>query len=205
MSKKVKPIWMPLYVTQFLADTAHLTAAQVGAYINLLCTMWNTKDGTLPNDTAALSRAGRVTPNNWRRTWQPLKPMFDIDGDLVTSADLQAERGKANALIVSRRAAGSIGGQTTQFYKRRSSHSEQTTLRASKPLKYNDGPQANAQANYNHNLKKEEGAGSPRPETGSPLPKEGLQEETPIITDKERQANLDKLRALKLELKRGAK
>ena len=64
-----------------------------------------------------------------------------------------------------KRAAASLGGQTTQF-KRGVSRDPLTPL---KPLKSNDGAQACAQANYNYNIeKKEERSGSPRPETGSP-------------------------------------
>ena len=33
--KRLKPLWMPLYVSEFIADTANLTATQGWAYIRL--------------------------------------------------------------------------------------------------------------------------------------------------------------------------
>ena len=42
---------MPLYVEKFLADTSGFTPTEGGAYINLLCAMWRSDDGTLPNET----------------------------------------------------------------------------------------------------------------------------------------------------------
>jgi uncharacterized protein YdaU (DUF1376 family) len=184
MSKRRKPIWMTLYVKDFLVDTAHLTAAQVGAYINLLCHMWRSDDGTLPNDPTVLARVSKVNPPNWARTWKAIKSLFVVDGELVTNADLQVELGKANALLVLKRAQGSLGGQTTQF-KKTLRAGLAPTLTPPKALKNNNGVQAGAQPNHNHNIEKKEEEmegreGHPRPNPVGPSPKEnGYQEETP--------------------------
>jgi uncharacterized protein YdaU (DUF1376 family) len=189
-SRPCKPLWMPLYVTQFLADTTHMTATQGWAYINLLCAMWRSDDGTLPNDNAVLARVSKVHPPLWEKAWNAIKHLFDVDGDRVTSAALQAELGKANAKIVMKRAAAAVGGKTTQF-KRWGSPIFKT---APKPLKSNDGAQADAQANYNHNIenKKEERGASPLPCEGkasAPLKKEGLQGESVVIPFNQSQAH----------------
>ena len=115
MSKPCKPLWMPLYINQFLADTTSLTPVQGWAYINMLCAMWRSEDGTLPNDPAKPAKIGKVHPPRWAGVWEEIEPLFDVDGDRVTIASLQAELGKANARIVVKRAMGSLGGQTTQF------------------------------------------------------------------------------------------
>ena len=81
MSTRMKPLWMPLYVEKFLADTGGLTPSQGGAYIRLLCAMWRSEDGTLPNNDAKLARSAGVGSNNWMRVWPAIKSLFDIDGD----------------------------------------------------------------------------------------------------------------------------
>ena len=156
---------MPLFVEKFLADTRGLTLSQTGAYINLLAAMWRSEDATLSNNDKDLSRSAGAERKHWWQIWPAIESLFDIDGDRVTSTHLQAELGRANARIVMKRAAASLGGQTTQFKRGLS----RDPLTPPKPLKSNDGAQACAQANYNYNIeKKEERSGSPRPETGSP-------------------------------------
>ena len=123
-----------LYVTEFIADTTNLTASQGWAYINLLCAMWRT-------DADTLARVGKVHPPRWAKVWEAIKSLFDVDGDRVTSAPLQAELGKANALIVTRRAAAKLGGRTTQF--RRSMNAvHRLPMTAPKPLINNKVVQA---------------------------------------------------------------
>ena len=176
----MRPIWMPLYVEKFLADTGGLTPSQGGAYISLLCSMWRSEDGTLPNNDAKLARSAGVGHNNWGRVWPAIKSLFDIDGERVTNPDLQAELGKANALIVTRRVVGALGGQVTQIKRGFSENRSAPTLKAPKPLKSLNGAQAIGQANYNYKLKeKEEREVSPRPNPGEPSleKKKGIQEE----------------------------
>jgi uncharacterized protein YdaU (DUF1376 family) len=184
--KKKKPIWMPLYIAEFIADTASLTAVQGWAYINLICAMWRTEDGTLPNDADKLARVGKVHRPRWEKVWEAIKSLFDVDGDRVTSKPLQAELGKANALIVSRRAAASVGGRTTQFRRsmkgsHRSPHSQPMT--APKPLNNNDGAQATALASLQAELK---------PTTTTNIKEEEERESEPLPCDGKASASLKK-------------
>jgi uncharacterized protein YdaU (DUF1376 family) len=168
MSKKLKPYWMALHVEKFLADTGSLSLSEIGAYIVLLCNMWRSEDGTLPNDDDRLARSARVYRPHWHRIWSGIKDLFDIDGDRVTSTDLQADLGKANALIVMRRAQGKLGGETTQF-KRSLNANQPLKLMASKPLKDNKVGGSNCYSQLQLQDNKKEGEGSPLP-----LPRMGV-------------------------------
>jgi uncharacterized protein YdaU (DUF1376 family) len=204
--RRVKPLWMPLYVAEFIADTTNLTASQGWAYINLLCAMWRTQDGTLPNDADTLARVGRVHRPRWEKVWNAIKSMFDVDGDRVTSTALQAELGKANALIVTRRAAAHIGGLTTQFRRASMNAIHRSPMTAPKPLKINDGAQANASLLLKQttttkvNKKKEEREDATRPGTvASPL--EEASSEVPSETPQPCPNHPSHLKALSLTLR----
>src|SRR5262245_57294588 len=212
--KSFKPFWMPLHVAEFIADTANLTAIQVGAYIRLLCAMWRSHDGTLPNDADVLARVSMVHRPRWAKVWDAIKSLFDEDGNRVTSVSLQAELGKANAKIVQARTAAQLGGRTTQFNRSmRAGH--RSPMTAPKPLNNSDGAQADAQANYNHNVnKKEEGESSPLPcegtasasleEASKVVPFDRASPDCPPLpTPEERLARAEVLDELSRKLKKG--
>ena len=51
-------IWMPLYIGDYLADTAHLDAQRSGAYLHLLMHYW--RKGALVNDLALLGEIAKL-------------------------------------------------------------------------------------------------------------------------------------------------
>src|SRR5688500_10709572 len=57
--------WMPLYIADYRKDTAHLSAAQHGAYLLLIMHYWAT--GAVPDDDAQLARIACMTPTEWRK------------------------------------------------------------------------------------------------------------------------------------------
>lgn len=56
--------YMPLYVSDYLADTAHLSTEEHGAYLLLIMTYWQ-RGGALPNDPRKLSRIAGVSLKKW--------------------------------------------------------------------------------------------------------------------------------------------
>lgn len=85
--------WMPLYIADYLADTAHLNAAQSGAYLHLIMHYWQT--GGLPDDDAALARIGRMTTVEWRKARPIIAPFFAdgwrhkrIDAEMKKTAEV---------------------------------------------------------------------------------------------------------------------
>ena len=72
MSKnRLPPLWMPVRVAEFVADTAHFTAEQTGAYFRLLCAMWR-QGGSLSDDKAKLARTAGVHPPHFPRVWDAI-------------------------------------------------------------------------------------------------------------------------------------
>lgn len=89
--------WMPLYVADYLADTAHLRAAQSGAYLHLIMHYWKT--GGLPDDDDQLASIARVTAAEWRKFKPTLAAFFyngwrhkRIDAELAHAAEISSKR-----------------------------------------------------------------------------------------------------------------
>jgi len=71
---------MQLYVSDYLADTAHLTAQQHGAYLLLLMNYWQ-KGKPLDNTNERLQYVARMTGEEWEANKDILAEFFWIDGD----------------------------------------------------------------------------------------------------------------------------
>ena len=108
--------WMPLYVADYLADTAHLNAAQSGAYLHLIMHYW--QKGSLPRDDAQLAAIARMSPSEWKRARSIVAAFFQdgwthrrIDRELAEADDKYRRRsvaGKkgADAFVASLRQGG---------------------------------------------------------------------------------------------------
>lgn len=72
--------YMRLYIADYLADTAHLSATEHGAYLLLIMNYWQTGK-PLPADDGKLARIARLTPDEWTRHGAVLAEFFhDQDG-----------------------------------------------------------------------------------------------------------------------------
>lgn len=66
--------WMPLYVPDYRADTAHLGALEHGIYLLLIMHYWQT--GSLPDDDRKLARIACATDTEWRRSKSTIEKFF---------------------------------------------------------------------------------------------------------------------------------
>ena len=92
--------WMPLHITDYLADTGHLNAAEHGAYLMLIMHYW--QNGSLPADERLLARLARMSKSEWDESRDVLAMLF---GPNWTHKRIDAELAKADEIIEKRRHA----------------------------------------------------------------------------------------------------
>ena len=104
-----KAPYMPLYASDYLGDTGHLSTEEHGAYLLILMQMWNA-GGSLPSDPAKLARVARCSTKKWLAMADTIMAFFHIDGDRISNDRLTKERQKVEAKSEVRRSAGAMGG-----------------------------------------------------------------------------------------------
>ena len=91
--------YIQLYVADYLADTAHLNAAQHGAYLLLIMNYWQ-RGEALNNSNERLTNVARMSNEEWMANKSLLQEFFEIDGDTWVhwriEADLEAVRDKSS-------------------------------------------------------------------------------------------------------------
>lgn len=102
--------FMQLYVSDFIGDTLHLSAEQIGAYMLLLMAMWNA-GGELPDDDAKLARIARMSIKKWRSDAVDLRGFFEARDGVIFHNRLTKELQKSERKSQSRSAAGAEGGR----------------------------------------------------------------------------------------------
>ena len=93
---------MPLYVADYLADTAHLTAAQSGAYLHLIMAYWRA-GGPLRLDDGALARTARMTPTEWSEASGVVLAFFRQEDGALHHGRIEHELAEAAAMYEARR------------------------------------------------------------------------------------------------------
>ena len=101
--------YIQLYVADYLADTAHLNAAQHGAYLLLIMNYWQ-RGKPLDNRNERLANVARMSSDEWQQNKADIAEFFEIDGDIwhhsridadldavATKSTKSSEAGKASA------------------------------------------------------------------------------------------------------------
>lgn len=99
--------WMPWYIADYLADTAHLRAAQSGAYLHLIMHYW--QRGGLPSENVQLAAIARMTDSEWKKARPIIEPFFQMPG--WKHKRVEEELSKSLAKYEARAAAGKKGGE----------------------------------------------------------------------------------------------
>lgn len=110
--------YMPFYVSDFEADTAHLTIEEDGAYNRLLRLCWRTPGCSVPNDKEWIRRQMRVDPDTFDRLVKPLiKEFFKTSRGRVYQERQQFEYEKVYNKAVASRKNGKFGGRPAKSLK----------------------------------------------------------------------------------------
>ena len=105
-----RPIWMPLYCADYLADTRHLTTIQHGAYLLLIMEYW--LKGRLPDDVTTLRAITLLDRHAWHRNKAVLAALFEQPGWRHPRVERELE--KAKDLKLKRSVYGSKGGRISR-------------------------------------------------------------------------------------------
>lgn len=89
-------IWMPLYIADYLADTAYLTTEQSGAYLHLLMAYW--RNGPPPDNDAILASITKLSPDAWSNARASLEHYFYVSEGRWRNkrADEEIDKAKGN-------------------------------------------------------------------------------------------------------------
>lgn len=88
--------YIPLYIADYLADTAHLTRAQSGSYLYLLMNYWQTGKA-LDNKGERLAIVARMSPEEWAIEKPILAEFFTVKGNKWTHHRVEADLEKVFA------------------------------------------------------------------------------------------------------------
>ena len=88
--------YIPLYIADYLADTAHLTRAQSGSYLYLLMNYWQTGKA-LDNKGDRLAIVARMSPEEWAVEKPILAEFFTVKGNKWTHHRVEADLEKVFA------------------------------------------------------------------------------------------------------------
>jgi uncharacterized protein YdaU (DUF1376 family) len=97
--------YMQLYVSDYLADTAHLSAEQHGAYMLLLMNYWQ-KGKPLDNTNERLQHVARLSDKAWISNKEILAEFFLIEGDIWTHTRIEEDLAKVREKSVKASTAG---------------------------------------------------------------------------------------------------
>lgn len=151
-SKGSPTSWMPLYIGDYLKDTAHLSLEEHGAYLKLLMHYWTR--GSLPIQSNKRATIVGALLSEWENISVTLEEFFEIseDGRWINNR-LEDEREAAFATYEKTREARSAAGKrSAEVKKKRAADEARVTEEQSAPQEDNKAPTivaTNAQQNGN--------------------------------------------------------
>ncbi|MCJ2105854.1 DUF1376 domain-containing protein [Methylobacterium sp. E-041] len=102
---------LPLFTDAYIADTAHLTMEEHGAYLRLLMFAWRSKGCRLANDDVFLARTLGISTPKWLKIKPTVMAFWTLSGGFWSQRRLSKEHAFVTEKVKKRRAAGKLGGR----------------------------------------------------------------------------------------------
>jgi uncharacterized protein YdaU (DUF1376 family) len=104
--------YMPLYVSDYEADTAHLSLEEDGCYMRLLRLCWRTPGCSIPDDPTWIMRRLRIDRETFERVCIPvIEEFFQVEKARLFSPRLRKEHDRISDTSRKRSDAGKLGGR----------------------------------------------------------------------------------------------
>lgn len=97
--------FMPLYVADYMADAAHLSTLEHGAYMLLIMTYWQ-RGSALPDDDKMLARIARLDARNWARVRPAICNFFTTGDNKWTHSRIERELSRVRDKSLKNRKGG---------------------------------------------------------------------------------------------------
>lgn len=134
--------FMPLYVADYLADAAHLSTVEHGAYLLLIMAYWQ-RGEALPDDDTKLARICRLGPREWKRIKPTISEFFEVGRSIWLHNRLESELANARAKLLKKREAGLA--RAKQMHSERSADAQHNKITLESIPLSNDNGDAEAQ------------------------------------------------------------
>jgi len=120
--------YMQLYVADYLADTAHLTTLEHGAYLMLMFNYWQRGESFKANDERSLNKrlatVARLSVSEWDEVKGALSEFFDVTDTEWSQARIERDLAAVNAKSSKAKQAGKASAE--RRFNERSTNVEQT-------------------------------------------------------------------------------
>lgn len=119
--------YMPLFISDWLSDTNHLTTIEQGAYLLLVMNYWQ-RQKPLPADARKLARIARMTDAEWADSADTLAEFFVDDGDVWRHSRVDSELAIVADKLDKARTAGQASANARRANAQRPSNTRSTDV-----------------------------------------------------------------------------